>query len=112
MFVSEWMGELRNFFEKFLLEIGKKKKRQILCQNLEKTCQRGCAMQEQTTVPLYKARFSFVLCVLPPSPTFTPINSVIVSSSHFLPRYAFNVSNLPSSQENATRSYKFFSNSK
>lgn len=61
---------------------------------------------------LDKARTWFVLCALPPSPTFTRINSVIVSSSHFLPRYAFNVSNLPSSQKNATRSNKFFSNSK
>lgn len=112
--VWKWAdGELSNFWKKFLLEFWKKpQKTQILCQNLEKTCQRGCATPERTAAPLYKARSPFVLCVLPPSPTFTPINSVIVSSSHFLPRYAFNVSNLPSSQEKATRSYKFFSNSK
>lgn len=31
-----------------------------------------------------------------PSPTFTHINPMIVSSSHFLPRYAFSDSNSPS----------------
>lgn len=75
-------------------------------------CVSDCAVQWKTVRLLYEVCTSFVLYALPPSPTFTPINSMIVSSSHFLPRYAFNVSNLPSSQENATRSYKFFSNSK
>lgn len=78
----------------------------MLFQNLRQT--RQCSEEPWVC----EARASFTSSALPPSPTFTHINSMIVSSSNFLPRYAFNVSNLPSSQKNATRSYKFFSNSK